>query len=268
MPLLSIITVGMNHRVFIQALYDSLFVTCIPKLDFEAIYVDNCSTDDSVGFIREKYPQVKVIVNSEKLGFGENNNKGVLASTGDYIGIMNPDIILKEGSIDKVIEKAQEMSGRGVFAPQLLNPDGSVQYSVRKFATLKMMLQRWMSWENDNSNNSGVREYLCKDIDNCKTQKVDWAMGAALFMSRDVYAQLGGFDQRYFLYMEDEDLCLRAWQQGIPVIYYPESQMTHNHLKGSRKLGKKTFYHLKSLFTFFRRHGFNAKRIDNYREES
>ena len=148
----------------------------------------------------------------------------------------------------------------GVIAPQLLNPDGSVQYSVRRFVTLKMMLRRWLSWEDDNSNNSSVREYLCKDIDQEQTQEVDWAMGAALFMSRDTYARLGGFDQRYFLYMEDEDLCLRAWKQKIPVIYYPEAKMIHNHLRGSTHLGKKTLYHLQSLFKYFRQHGFNVKR--------
>ena len=148
----------------------------------------------------------------------------------------------------------------GGIVPQLLNPDGSVQYSVRKFVTLKMMLRRRMSWENDDSNNSSVREYLCKDIDQEKTQEVDWAMGAAMFMSRDTYARLGGFDQRYFLYMEDEDLCLRAWKQGIPVVYFPEAKMTHNHLRGSTHLSKKTLYHLKSFFTYLRRHGINAKR--------
>jgi hypothetical protein len=226
----------------------------------EAVYVDNCSTDGSIEWLRENYPQVKTIENAEHLGFGENNNKGVMASRGEYIGIVNPDIVLRYGSINSIMNKAKEMNWGGVICPQLLNPDGTVQYSVRKFVTLKMMLCRWMSWENDESNNSSIREYLCKDIDSTKTQEVDWAMGAAMFMSRDTYAQLGGFDQRYFLYMEDEDLCMRAWKQGIPVIYHPEAQMVHNHLRGSTHLSKKTLYHLKSFFTYLRRHGLNARR--------
>ena len=125
---------------------------------------------------------------------------------------------------------------------------------------MKMMAWRWMSWENDESENKSVREYLCKDIDQTKTQEVDWAMGAALFMSRETYALLGGFDQRYFLYMEDEDLCLRAWKQNIPVIYYPEIALIHNHQKGSRHIGKNTWWHLQSLMKYFRRHGLNVKR--------
>lgn len=85
-------------------------------------------------------------------------------------------------------------------------------------------------------------------------------MGAALFMSRDTYAQLGGFDQRYFLYMEDEDLCLRAWKQGVPVIYHPKAKVVHNHLCSSTHLSIKTWWHLKSVALFFLKHGINVRR--------
>ncbi|MCA5983826.1 glycosyltransferase family 2 protein, partial [Bacteroides thetaiotaomicron] len=84
---------------------------------------------------------------------------------------------------------------------------------------------------------------------------VDWAIGAALFMRIDFYAYLGGFDQNYFLYMEDEDICLRSWKCNRPVIYFPESIMTHNHLRGSSKIGRKALLHLQSMFVFFKKHG-------------
>lgn len=257
--MISIITVGMNHKKYLEALYASLYGVCTPNEAFEAIYIDNCSSDGSVEWLREKYPQVKIIVNKKVCGFGENNNKGVMASQGDYIGIVNPDIVLKEGSLDRIFELSKEKKNV-IICPQLLNPDGSVQYSVRKFVTLKLILRRWLSGENDDSNNSKVRDYLCKDIDFSKTQEIDWAIGAALFMSKETYEVLGGFDERYFLYVEDEDLCLRAWEKGIPVIYYPEAKLIHNHLRGSTHLSKKTLYHFKSLFTFFKLHGINYKR--------
>ena len=256
------ITVGMNHREYIGTLYSSLYSQVKDGMHIETIYVDNCSADGSSDYVRGSWPQVKIVENVIPLGFGENNNKGVMASTGDYIGIVNPDIVFTEGSLDKIMNMVNNKLGGGNFvvAPKLLNPDNTVQYSVRKFVTLKMMLRRWMSWENDESENKSVREYLCRDIDQTKTQEVDWAMGAALFMSRETYASLGGFDQRYFLYMEDEDLCLRAWKQKIPVVYYPEIALIHNHLKGSRHLSKKTWWHLQSLMKYFRRHGINVKR--------
>lgn len=97
--MISIITPGMNHRKYLETLYGSLYGEGRPNEQLEAVYVDDCSTDGSVEWLQEVYPHVKVIVNTEPLGFGENNNKGVIASRGEDIGIMNPDIVVKEGSI-------------------------------------------------------------------------------------------------------------------------------------------------------------------------
>ena len=91
---ISIVTVGMNHLLYLKALLHSIYVENVPQVNFEMIYVDNCSTDGTVGYIRHNYPQVKIIENRKPLGFGENNNKGVLASMGKYIAIINPDIVL------------------------------------------------------------------------------------------------------------------------------------------------------------------------------
>ena len=102
-----------------------------------------------------------------------------------------------------------------------------------------------------------MRQYLCKDIDIDKVQPINWAVGAALFISSKLYRELGGFDLDYFLYMEDEDLALRVWKSGQPVIYVPSSHMVHNHLRASSHLGKKAWIHFKSLMTFFRKHGFH-----------
>ena len=111
--MISIITVGMNHRNYLEALYGSLYGEGRPDMELEAVYVDNCSTDGSAEWLRENYPQVKIVVNTESLGFGENNNKGVMASLGEYIGIVNPDIILKKGSINSIMNKAKEMNWGG-----------------------------------------------------------------------------------------------------------------------------------------------------------
>lgn len=254
--IVSVITVGMNHYKYIEALYASLYKMCPSGYQIEAIYVDNCSSDGSIEFLRNHYPQVKIIQNTEPLGFGENNNKGVMASVGDIIAIVNPDIVLLDGCLDIMVDYVLHKGNNAVVAPQLLNPDGTVQFSVRSFMTLSMFFKRLLSKGNDNNMSDKMIRYLCKDIDTEKIQPVDWAMGAALFMKRDIYARLGGFDQRYFLYMEDEDFCLRAWKTNIPVIYCPLSKMIHNHLRGSSKLGKKTLYHFRSMRTFFERHGF------------
>lgn len=260
-PIISIITVGMNHGKYIEDLYRSLYTEAQPNILFESIYVDNCSSDGSIDYIRKNFPQVIIIQNNEIKGFGENNNLGVSYAKGKYIAIINPDIIFEKNSLDILYNYLTNQSvSAGIVVPQLLNPDQSIQYSARSFITLKKILYRFASRGKDSSNNEHIRDYLQKDIDISKIQSVDWAIGAAMFIEKDFFLQLNGFDTNYFLYMEDEDLCLRSWKKGRPVIYNPQSKMIHNHLRGSSSIGKKTILHLKSLFTFFQKHGWNVTR--------
>lgn len=258
MPLISIITVGMNHLSYLKNLLPSLYDQN-HSMSIEVIYVDNCSKDGSVKWIKCNYPKVKILQNKVPLGFGENNNKGVLAASGKYVAIINPDIVVCQGALDVLCHYAEKYSEWGILVPQLHNPDGSIQYSIRGFISLKTLFYRVLSKGNDAATNKIVARYLCKDLDIAKIQDVDWAIGAALFMRKDFYASLGGFDRDYFLYMEDEDICLRSWKCNKPVKYIPGAVMIHNHLRGSSKLGKKTLMHLDSIFTFFRKHGVNIK---------
>lgn len=262
LPNISIITVGMNHLVYIRDLYRSLYSeNTRPTTDFEAIYVDNCSTDDSVEFLRKEYPQVKIIQNSTPKGFGENNNIGALASVGQYLAIINPDVCLQHGSLDALYAFMEGNREVGIAVPHLLNKDLTHQYSIRGFITPKILVNRILSRGKDSTDNKAVAEYLCKDINTDETQAVNWAVGAALFVSRETYSRLAGFDKDYFLYMEDEDLCLRSWQMGKAVVYVPMARMVHNHLRASAQIGKKAFMHMKSMMTFFKKHGCH---IENY----
>lgn len=222
--------------------------------------MDNCSSDGSIEFVRKNYPQVTIIQNQQALGFGENNNKGVLAAHGEYIAIINPDITVKDDALWQMMDYAIKHEEVGIIVPQLLNPDGTLQRSVRRYIDLKSLVSRGLTKGKDDANDERVNRYLCKDIDYSQTQEVDWAIGAAMFMKRELYAELGGFDTDYFLYMEDEDICLRSWKLKRPVVYLPTAKMTHNHLRASSKIGKKMFIHMHSMMTFFKKHGFSPSR--------
>ncbi len=104
-------------------------------MDFEAVYVDNCSTDGSVEYLKQEFPQVRVIVNDRPRGFGDNNNIGAMAAKGDYLAIINPDIVLHKGALDTAVEYLKQHDEVGIVVPKLLNPDGSQQFSVRRFIT-------------------------------------------------------------------------------------------------------------------------------------
>lgn len=254
---ISIVTVGMNHKHYLIPFLKSLFIDNKPSVSFELIYIDNCSHDGSVEYISEHYPSVKIVVNTKIKGFGENNNIGVGYTNGEFIALINPDIILLPNSLDNLCEYARQNPQTGIVVPELLNPDGTHQFSVRQFISPAAFLHRVSSGLKDHASNNKVADYLCKDIDVSKEQKVNWAIGAMFMIPKNVYDKLGGFDTDYFLYMEDEDLCLRCWKIGYNVVYYPKSQMIHNHIRASSKFGKRSLIHAQSLIKFFFKHGFS-----------
>lgn len=253
---ISIITVGMNHLQYLKPLLHSLYYAHPPTTIFEMIYVDNCSQDSSADYIEKNYPQVKVVRNEKPMGFGENNNLGAQYAIGEYIAIINPDIVFLENSLDQLVSFAQNLTKDAIIAPQLLNPDRSIQWSVRGFMNPITFVMRTLTRGRDDTSNSVVRKYLRRDIKSDQVQTIDWAIGAALVMTKKLYDELHGFDTDYFLYFEDVDLCVRAWKKKHQVIYYPKAQLIHNHLRGSTELSGKTLMHLKSMFVFFKKHGF------------
>lgn len=260
---ISIVTVGMNHQKLLKRYLHSLYSECSPTISFEVIYVDNCSIDGSVQYVQDNYPQIKIIENKTIKGFAANNNLGIKRSSGKYVLMLNPDIILLPNAIDNLYWFLKKNKSIGILVPKLLNVDYTVQYSLRKFINLKILFYRFLNNGNDNSNLPVLKDYLLTDFDRGRTQIVDWALGAALFLTRDWFDQLHGFDEGYFLYVEDIDLCLRSWKLGRPVVYFPESQFIHAHQRLSRKgWTKKKMVHIKSLIRFIFKHNILFRSYD------
>lgn len=258
-PEISIITVSMNHLSFLKEMLASLFTTGMPSVSFEVILVDNCSTDGTVPYIKENYPSVNIVENPEIYGFARNNNIGAEHTTGKYILILNPDIILTPGAIDVLHAYMVAHPECGIVAPKLQNRDGSLQYSARRFPNLRIILKRILTKGNDSSDSSVVENYLLKNLSMDQPTEVDWCMGAAFLMSHMFYTELKGFDENFFLYVEDTDICYRCWEKNRKVIYNPLSRMIHVHQRSSQHLNKKTWTHMKSFFYFFKKNHFKIK---------
>lgn len=258
-PEISIITVSMNHLSYIKEMLVSLYSKGLPSVSFEVILIDNCSTDGTIDYVEQNYPNVKVIKNRQKYGFAQNNNIGVKQATGKYILILNPDIILTAGAIDLLYNYAIQHPACGIVAPQLQNKDRSLQYSARKFPSLKTLLNRALTKGNDQSKNKNVETYLLKNLSLDHPTEVDWCMGASFLISHSFYNELNGFDENFFLYVEDMDLCYRCWQKNKKVIYYPLAKMIHVHQRNSQHFNKKTLIHLRSFLYFFRKNHFKIK---------
>lgn len=259
-PEISIVTVTMNHLSVLKEMLQSLYVTAKPVVPFELIVVDNCSTDGTVPFVQTNFPLARLIQNSQKQGFAKNNNDGAKLATGNYILILNPDIVLTSGAIDQLYNYLKEDALIGIVAPQLLNADLSTQYSARKFMTLQVLLIRMLTRGKDRVYNKSVQQYLMCDLSYKEPIEVDWCMGAALLFEKRFYQELEGFDERFFLYVEDTDICHRCWKAGRKVVYLPTSKMIHMHQRSSKNLNKRTWMHLTSLFYFFRKNCFKIER--------
>lgn len=257
-PYVSIITITMNHLKCITEMLSSLFTAGRPSVPFEVIIVDNCSSDGTVPFIRSHYPEVKIIQNTQIYGFAQNNNIGVQQATGEYIFILNPDIVVKPSSIDKIYQFAKENPSCGIIAPKLLNLDGTLQYSGRRFLSPQILFHRFFTMGSDSSSNKNVSDYLMKNLSMDKPVDVDWCIGAALLLRRNFYNELGGFDVKFFLYIEDMDICYRCWKKGKRVTYYPLSEFIHAHKRDSHSINKKTWLHLKSFIYFLKKNQFKA----------
>jgi N-acetylglucosaminyl-diphospho-decaprenol L-rhamnosyltransferase len=195
--------------------------------DFEVIVSDNGSTDGSIEFIQKNHPSVRVLENGANLGFAKGNNVGIHASRGEYVLILNPDTIMHDGTLDKLVSFADRHPEAGAFGCRTLNPGGSYQMSARPFPTIrgywmsalclrplgrvsKLFLGEQYPWWKDDSERA-----------------VDWLSGHCVMFRRDLLNQLKGFDEQFFYHFEEVDLCRRVWNAGFSGLFTPEAVITH-----------------------------------------
>lgn len=227
-------------------------ITKAPPLAAHEIYVvDNASTDGSVGFVAREYPEVHIIENAGNLGFSAAANQALRTSHAKYVLILNTDTMVDPEAIDILVEFADARDDLAVAGPLLLNTDETVQLSGRRFpsfldATMHAFLG--IIWP---SNPYSVR-YRMLDWDRTSERTVDWVSGAAMFIRRDAAREINFFDEGFFMYVEDMDLCYRFWQKGWKVYFCPDAKVVHHIAKSSEQSSAKMIIEFqRSLYRFF-----------------
>jgi GT2 family glycosyltransferase len=206
-------------RDCLHSIYEATHAT-----DFEVIISDNGSVDDSVEFIRKHYPQVRIVENQQNLGFARGNNAGIRASSGEYVLILNPDTILHDGALDRLIEFADRHPEAGAFGCRVLNPDGTYQVSARLFPTV------WRYWVSalGLAKLSPIFRYEEYPRWHGHTERaIDWQSGCCVMFRGDLLKVLGGFDEQFFYHFEEVDLCRRVRSSGYPILFTPTAVITH-----------------------------------------
>ncbi len=256
---LSVIIVNYNHKYFPRMAVEALEKS-VTDFEYEIIVVDNNSTDtESLSFLEKAAGDMRItlIKSPKNVGFGRGNNLGAKVAGGEHLFLHNPDVTVKEDSLQKTVEFMDRHRDTGIMGPKLVYSSGKVQESCRremKFTDLvlnRTFLGKLPFFKNR------VQKYLMEDFDHTAVREVDLLTGAAMIIPRHVFEEVGGFDERYPLFMEDFDLCREIKKAGFKVIYNPEIELTHYHKRLSqgstfRLLFKKVFWkHVISAIKYF-----------------
>jgi hypothetical protein len=259
MPDISVIIVSWNVRDLLQRAVASLLADATAShLAVEIIVVDNASRDSTVEMLRANFPHVRVLANTENSGFTRGNNQGLeIAGDARYLFLLNPDTEIFPGALRAMLDfmDAPENARVGILGPQLVYADGSVQSSRRRFPTFATALFESTKLEQWFPNNSRITDYRLRNTADSQTQDVDWVVGAALFARRQVYEQIGGLDERFFMYSEELDWCRRAKDAGWRVIYFPNARVLHHEAKSSEQVrAQRDIYFHSSKVRYFKKH--------------
>lgn len=199
-----------------------------PNLDMQVVVVDNDSNDGTEENIRLKFPSVHLIVNKENLGFSRAVNQGLKTLDAQYYLLLNPDTVILDNALQKLIKFMDENLEAGICIPKVLNRDGSLQYQCRRgegrpWETFSYFLGLASLFPNDQR----FTGYLLNHLDNEKVSEVKAVSGSCMMIRREVVDQIGYLDERYFAYQEDTDYCMQARQAGWKVFFVPLAQVIH-----------------------------------------
>ncbi len=249
--MISIIIVNYRTPGDLCRLLDSLAENP-PGGPWEAIVVDNDSRDDSVERVRAAYPHVRLIESGANTGFAGGVNQGLAEARGDFLLLLNPDIEVHAGSIDRLREFLEANPQAGLCASRLHNPDGSLQYTCRRSYTFMTILLRRTFLGKLFPDSTPIRDHLMLDYDHRTPRDVDWVAGACMMVRREALDEVGPMDERYFMYFEDVDWCTRMHRRGWGVWYVPDSVMTHGFRRASaRGFSKAARFHAGSFLRFW-----------------
>ena len=235
---ISVIIVNYNVKELLEQCINSV-LTASKNLSAEIIIVDNNSFDGSVEYIKSKFssnPAVKIIASPLNLGFAKANNLGAKEAKGDYLLILNPDTIMQEDTLEKCLEFYKQNENTGALTCKLILPNGKLDLACRRsFPTPSVAVYRMLGLSKLFPKSKTFGKYNLTYLDENKTYEVDAIVGAFMLIKKDVYQKIKGFDEEYFMYGEDLDLCYRIKKSGRKIYYYPETSIIHYKGESTKK---------------------------------
>ncbi len=214
---LSVIIVNYNGLAFLKNCIESIN-QCLEGISFEIIFIDNNSTDESCNFICKNYPNINLIRSTENLGFGKGNNEAIKKAKGEFLLLLNNDTVLIDNFLP-VLNTLQQDKSIGVIAINML--DGNKKYiqaagnfpNPKNMFRLKNLLDKGIEFKTGNFSHN--------------IYDVDWLAGSFMMIPRKLYIKIGGFDEDYFMYVEDVDFCKKIANHGYRRVFMPKFSYIH-----------------------------------------
>jgi GT2 family glycosyltransferase len=248
--------------------YDEL-TRCLASLEpsrshlQHVVVVDHESNLDAASRIATIFPWVRVIERSTNEGFATGVNLGVRETHAPFVLLLNPDCVVEEQEIGRLVAFAQQRPDAAIVGPRILNADHTVQGSARRFPGLTTAFAGRSSWLTRRFPNNPLSRHNLPALDAQETPlDVDWVSGACMLVRRDALKQVGGMDERFFLYWEDADLCRRLTDVGWQIVYFPSATIVHAGGRSSIHAYRESLYafHRSALF-LFRKHAAGPARL-------
>lgn len=261
-PLISVVIVSFNTREILRGCLNQLY-RAAAMVDLQVVVVDNDSKDGSAAMVRQDFPQVDLIESEVNLGFAAGNNLGFSAVRGEYVLLLNPDALVDERALRNAIAHMEANPEIGMGGGRLLGKDGSAQPSARAFPSLsnEFLALSGLAARFPDSRFFGRFDRTWDHSG--QSVMVDWVPGAFAFIRATALADVGWFDERFFLYYEEVDLCRRFRDAGWQVWYWPDVEVCHWGGESSKTVkdadfsssgSQLTLWRMRSALLYYRKH--------------
>lgn len=240
--MVSIIILSYNTKELLRECLKSLYKN-IKGVDFEVLVVDNASTDGSAEMVRNNFKDVVLVENKKNLGFSKGNNSGAKEAKGEYLVFLNSDTEVQDKGLTGMVEFLKNHKTVGILGGRLRNMNGSLQKSAGTFYTLFNLFLMLLG---------GERIGMLRKSP-FHVSQVDWVSGAFMMIRQEIFRKLKGFDEHFFMYVEDMEICFRAKKLGFHTYFYPNVNVLHKEL-GSSNRAFAIMHIYEGLLYFYKKH--------------
>jgi GT2 family glycosyltransferase len=251
---LSVIIVNWNVKDLLAQCLNSIYLQTRGQ-EVEIIVIDNASSDGSAEMVRSEFPRVRLIVNQQNQGFAKSCNKGIEIARGPFLLFLNPDTVILPHTLQKTVQFLKENTDVGMVGCKIVNPDGSLQYSCRSFPSLWNYFSESLFLHKIFPKNRWTGKFYGTSFPHDRVADVDVVLGAFMMSTKDVLDEVGCFDERFFIYSEETDLCYRLKERGKRVCFFPSAEIIHYGRASASQYPVEMFEEdHRSRFLFLRKH--------------